>query len=68
MSIFWGLEKERCVTRGCPQAGAVDPLIINLLDDDDNEEENQIVQTRALSGKRLISLNSGQTIYVLYGE
>lgn len=56
------------MTRGCPQAGAVDPLIINLLDDDDNEEENQIVQTRALSGKRLISLNSGQTIYVLYGE
>ncbi|KAG0564570.1 hypothetical protein KC19_8G121700 [Ceratodon purpureus] len=30
-------------------SGAVDPLIINLLDDDDNEEENQIVQTRALS-------------------
>jgi hypothetical protein len=58
MPMFCRLEKERYVTHGCPQAGAVGPPIIYLSDDDDNEEENHIVKTRSFPGKKLMPLNS----------
>lgn len=60
MSMSCFLEKECGVTCGCPQSGAIGPPIIYISDDDGDEEENRIVKSRSVCGKRFMRLNSSE--------